>query len=126
MWQRAVIFSDPQTGWEWSQHTMLGLSHLVRVLITLHRAGVRDVILPLGSEELEPWLTTVQQRRSDIPELFWAGRDGWPDLMADAPVLGVRGGVLFTPSLLDWLRQMVGDACAGDAGADDHHISGFG
>lgn len=115
MWQRAVIFPDPQTGWEWSQHTMLGLSHLVRVLITLQRAGIRDVILPPGSEALEPWLCTVQQHRSDLPALLWAGRDGWPDLMADAPVLGVQGGVLFTLSLLDWLRQMVGDAASGKA-----------
>ncbi len=121
MWQRAVIFPEPQTGWGWAQQVMLGLPHLVRVLITLRRVGVREVVLPPGSETLQSWLHNVQQRRDNIPDLIWVGQQGWSDLMSDVPVLGVQGGVLFTPSFLGWFREAVGDIGVGKAVLAPHH-----
>ena len=98
MWRQCVLFPDPKSGWEWAQDSVLGLQHVVRVLITLHRAGIRQVLLPAGSETLRPWLATVQQRRQDLPELIWLAQQAWPRSEADEPVLGLQGGLLLTPA----------------------------
>lgn len=120
MWQRAVIFSDPKTGWGWAQGIVLGLPHLVRVLITLHRAGIREVVLPQGSEILRTWLQGVTQHRLDIPDLIWVAQRGWPDSTPGIRVLGVQGGMLFMPSFLGWFHDTLGEAAVGKAVLTPH------
>ena len=92
MWRQCVLFPDPKSGWEWAQDSVLGLQHVVRVLITLHRAGIRQVLLPAGSETLRPWLATVQQRRQDLPELIWLAQQAWPRSEADDACAGPARG----------------------------------
>ena len=120
MWRQCILFPDPKSGWQWAHDTVLGLPHLLRVLVTLHRAGIRDVLLPPGSEALQPWLETMRQRRPDLPKLIWMAPQSSPRDKADSPVLGLQGGLLFTPSLLHWFRDATGDQGVGQAALASH------
>jgi phosphatidylglycerophosphate synthase len=112
MWQRAVVFPAPEDGWAWATAPLLGLPCLLRVLIVLHRAGVREVGLPLDHDELRPTLDSFD-RRATLPVLTpW---DAMAQPEALEPVLGVCGGVLFTPQLLHWLRDTLDARLAGTA-----------
>lgn len=113
MWQRACIFPDPETGWAWASRSLLGLPNLVRVLVTLYRAGIREVVLPSSSEALRSWLHAERQQRGDIPALIWSEQK--TDTLPATPVLGVRGGILFTSSFLSWFCEAIGKVGVGKA-----------
>ncbi len=104
MWQYAVLFPDAQNGWEWAPKSLLGVPALVRVLVALSRAGVQEVWFPAGSHTA---LQVVQAytARADLPQLRWQDEEDWPTLDDDAEVLGVRGGLLFTPPLIRWFQH---------------------
>ena len=121
MWQHALLLPDPKDGWSWATGSLLGLPNLVRVLVTLHRAGIEEVIFPPGSLALYHWLTSCRVR-ADLPDLTWWDTTGWPDEAVASTLLGVRGGVLVTPQLLRWFYDTLGEAPMGKAfrHAGDH------
>ena len=114
MWRHALIFPDAVEGWAWATRSLVGLPTLVRVLMTLRRAGIRDVMFPPGAEVLRPWLTSCQES-AGFPTLSWSDQSGWSGLSAGASVLGVRGGVLFTPQLLHWFHEVLDGTAVGKA-----------
>lgn len=114
MWPCALLLPDPKEGWAWATRSLLGLPHLVRVLVTLYRASIREVVFPPGSVALRHWFTSCHVR-PDIPVVRWWDEAGWPDGSAASPILGVRGGVLFTPQLLSWFHEALAEDPMGKA-----------
>ena len=114
MWSCALLLPDPKDGWAWATRSLLGLPHLVRVLVTLHRAGIREVVLPPDSAILRHWFAACQ-RRPDVPVVRWWDAAAWPDGSSAFPILGVRGGILFTPQLLVWFHEVLAGAAMGQA-----------
>ena len=114
MWPYALLLPDPKDGWAWATRSLLGLPHLVRVLVTLHRAGIREVSLPPNSAALRHWFASCHIR-ADVPVVGWWDETGWPDGSAASPILGVRGGILFTPQLLVWFHEVLAGASMGKA-----------
>jgi phosphatidylglycerophosphate synthase len=112
MWHRAVVFPAPEDGWRWTTVSLLGLPCLLRVLVVLGRAGIGEVELPLDRDELRRTLASFDHRAA-LPVLKpW---DAAARLETPGPVLGVRGGVLFTPQLLHWFRDTLAGTPAGTA-----------
>ena len=111
MWRHALIFPDAVEGWAWATRSLVGLPMLVRVLMTLRRAGIRDVMFPPEAGVFRPWLTSDQES-AGFPTLSWSDQSGWSGLSAGASVLGVRGGVLFTPQLLHWFHEVLDGTAA--------------
>jgi phosphatidylglycerophosphate synthase len=105
MWHHAVLFPDARNSWEWTTTSLLGIPALVRVLVALSRAGVREVWFPAGSH---PAQQVVQARttHTDLPLLRWQDERAWPTLDDGTVLLGVRGGLLFTPSLVRWFAEL--------------------
>jgi phosphatidylglycerophosphate synthase len=114
MWQHALMFPDADGDWSWARRREMGLPHLVRLLVTLRRAGIAHVAFPPQSETLQPWLQQVAAEK-DLPHLFWGDRRVWPASATRVPVLGIRGGILFTPQLLRWFHTALGRATTGKA-----------
>ena len=87
IWQDAVQFADPENGWIWTKVKLMGLPALVRVLLTLGRAGIRAVHFPLSAvslkSELEYW-----QDKKDLPQLNWWNRLDPEAALTNSPLLG--------------------------------------
>ena len=106
IWQDAVLFADPENDWIWTKVKLMGLPALVRVLLTLGRAGIRAVHFPLSAvslkSELEYW-----QDKKDLPQLNWWNRLDPEAALTNFPLLGVRGGILFEPKLIHRFQQAI-------------------
>jgi hypothetical protein len=62
MWQHAVLLPDKKNEWAWAQESFAGLPAIVRVLVALCRAGIKNVTFPivrwLAECEVSPNLIT--------------------------------------------------------------------
>ena len=113
-WRGALLFPAPEQGWAWATVPVVGRPGLVRILLTLRRAGIQEVILPPDADTLRPWLMSYEDQ-DNFPRLLWLAQNNWPDVAASAPLLGVRGGMLFTPHLLRWFHEALGRMPTGKA-----------
>ncbi|MFP3870791.1 MAG: CDP-alcohol phosphatidyltransferase family protein [Syntrophobacteria bacterium] len=113
IWRQALIFPDPEREWAWAEEPLVGLPVVVRVLVTLGRAGIQQVIFPKGAEKLRPCVEYWRAKK-DFPQLLWD--DG--KLEHDppgSPFLAVRGGVLFGPDLLHRFQEQLRGSATGKA-----------
>jgi phosphatidylglycerophosphate synthase len=117
IWRYALLFPDPEEDWAWAKETLVGLPFLVRVLLTLRRAGFEQVIFSPGPEKLRPWLE-YWQKKKDLPQLFWWDQGGHPEVLSHSPTLGVRGGILFGSELLHQFQHSLQDSHTGKASMD--------
>lgn len=113
IWKQAVLFSDAEQGWTWAEKTVLGLPCVVRILLTLKRSGIEQVSLPSAADGIslknlvEPFVG-----QKNLPHILWSDQTG---LASDAPMLGVRGGFLFSPHLIRWFGEALKDSATGIA-----------
>ena len=107
-WRRALILPDHRGGWSWGEETLLGLPVVLRLLLTLSRAGVREVIFPEEAGSLRPALENWKGRAA-LPQIVWRGGEALPETSAPFPLLGVRGGVVFEKNLLHQFEKAMGD-----------------
>jgi phosphatidylglycerophosphate synthase len=114
IWQYAILFPDPDQGWNWAEDTVVGLPALVRMLLVLRRAGIQAVVLPRNAEALRQSLE-IWQAKKTLPRLIWGDRRQDLDFPSQGPLLAVRGGVLFEPQLIHRFQQAIEDSHVGQA-----------
>ena len=105
MWQQVILYPDVNNEWAWAEKRLLGLPVVVRVLLTLHRSGIRTVILPETGIHLKPILDHWAQKKK-LSESKWKVVYGIGDVPTASSTLCVRGGILFEASLINWFHNI--------------------
>jgi phosphatidylglycerophosphate synthase len=106
MWRKALIIPDQGQDWQWGGQMLLGLPAALRLVLTLSRAGVREVIFPDEAGCLRPVLESWKDRRT-LPRIVWGAGEVLEETSSAYPILGVRGGVIFEKSLLPRFEETV-------------------
>ncbi|RJQ50114.1 MAG: CDP-alcohol phosphatidyltransferase family protein [Desulfobacteraceae bacterium] len=98
--EHAMIGPDHNNGWSWAADNLAGIPAITRVLITLYRSGVKRVILPAEAHSIR-WVVDIWRKKKTMPQIFWEEHPS----TAGFDLLYVRGGILFEPRLIQWLKQ---------------------
>ena len=106
MWQRSLLLPGKEEEWTWAGESLVGLPALVRVLVALKRAGVEQVLIPSVSETV-PLRSLVESFKAvkDLPDVVWWEQAGEIRFSEDDSILVIRGGVLFTPRMVEWFHE---------------------
>jgi phosphatidylglycerophosphate synthase len=116
IWKCAIIIPAPQFGWRWAEDFLMGLPGLIRVLLVLKRAGIGEVILPAGNENLEALIEIWRDKRV-LPTVRWLERNAFAEAPTPSPLLVVRGGILFEPLVVRLFADLAAESVTGEARA---------